>query len=953
MEEINNSSSNGKAYTPQSPVEKEKDLTRPKNKPLTIVGMGGSAGSLDAIETFLESIPADSGIAFVLVQHQAPNQQSILPDLLRQSTQMPVHRIEDGMSVEPDQIYVIPENKELIIREGKLWLLEPEKPLGYRMPIDTFLQSLAEDWGEKAVCIIFSGMGADGELGARFIKEGFGLVIVQDPLTAIYDSMPRSTMQTGLVDFIETPDKIADRLMHFINSPLYESVPRDKSPDKKLAAAMQKIFALLRNKTGHDFSLYKKNTLSRRIERRMNLHQLEDIEAYISYLQENSQEVNTLFKELLIGVTKFFRDSQAFELLGEKLIPELLKRKNRNDPFRVWVAGCSTGEEAYSIAILLREAMGRLKTRHTVKTQIYATDLDPDAIRRARAGLYLENISGDMSVERLQKWFIKKDDHYQIVQEIREMVVFAEHNLVKDASFIKLDLLTCRNVLIYFTPELQKKLLPVFHYTLLNNGVLFLGPSETINGYEELFLPIDVKWKLFKKSENSINISRVIDFPTNASTVPRLNFSPPIDRTLHIKPPLPLAEIVKKVVIEKYAPAAVVINERGEILYISGHTGKYLEPAPGHPSIIIYDMAREGLAYELRTAVLKAVSQQEAVTMNEVKVKNNGYYICIRLTVEPLQRIEIKGLLLVVFEPLPEPKRKPRLSKLSKDNSTPSEKDLIIANLEKELRYIRENLQQTMEEMDTSYEELKSTNEELQSANEELQSTNEEANTAKEEMQALNEELMTVNMEFRVKTEELTEVNNDMTNLLNSSDVATIFVNNKMEIKRFTNRATKIVNLIQSDVGRSITHISSNLKYDRLAEDTKEVMEQLTGKELRVESRNGQWYLMKILPYRTLNNFIDGAVITFLEITALHKAEEELELNRLFLQQIMGLMKEAILILDKSLRIIAVNKAFLTIFRVGEEQVAGRYVYELGTGQWQIAPLRKLLEEVLPNKTPV
>jgi two-component system, chemotaxis family, CheB/CheR fusion protein len=951
--ENNPTRSNGKGSTQLKTLEDIKDLTKPRNRPFTIVALGGSAGSLDAIEIFLESVPPDSGMAFVVVQHQDPAQPSVLPDLLRQCTQMPVHRIEDGMVAQPNQVYVIPENKELTMQNGKFLLLPPAKPQPFRMPIDTFLQSLAEDWGEKAVCIIFSGMGADGELGARFIKEGFGLVMVQDPATAAYDGMPRSTLQTGMVDYVEAPATMADKILRYIHTPSFriETGEKEIIKDRKVENAMQKIFFALRTRTGHDFSLYKKNTLLRRFERRMNLHQIGDIDEYVRYLQENDTEVDILFKELLIGVTKFFRDDPPFELLGQQLIPEMLKKKGRNDAFRVWIAGCSTGEEAYSIAILIREAIYTLKLKYNLKIQIYATDLDPDAIRRARTGMYPGNISNDISPARLERWFIKKDDFYQIAQEIREMVVFAEHNLIKDASFIKLDLLTCRNVLIYLTPEIQKKLLPVFHYTLLPQGILFLGPSESVGGHEDLFTPVDAKWKIFRKQENVAASTRIIEFPAQATAIPKSSYSPVPGKAATTPAALTLADRVRKTLLEKYTPAAVVINGRGEIMYISGRTGKYLEPPAGAPTLNVFEMAREGLTYELKNAVLKAVTMQGRVVVNRIKIKTENRYHYIRLSVEPLNMTDIGGLMLILFEDLPDVKISRRSPGAAPADTAPSAKEQIIAELENELRYTREHLQQTIEEIETSYEELKSANEELQSTNEELQSTNEESNTAKEEMQALNEELMTINMEFRAKTEELTEVNNDMMNLLNSLEVATIFIGNNLSIKRFTRGATRIVNLIQSDIGRPIHHISSNLRYDRLAEDAQEVIAGLSPKEMRVESHSGLWYHIKISPYRTVENYIGGAVITFTDVSALQKAEEELEANRLFMQLLLNNMHEAILVLDKSLRITSANQAFLQMFRVGGEQVLGRYIYELGTGQWRISPLRKLLEEVLPNRT--
>lgn len=930
---------------PGSAATDQPGLMHEKHRQFTIVGMGGSTGSFEVIQEFLQQIPSDSGIAFVVVQHLDPDTKSRLPELLQRTTEMQVVRVEDGMKVQPNQVYVIPEGKEMAIFQGKLLLLEPAKPRGFRMPIDAFLQSLASDWGDKAVCIIFSGMGSDGELGAKFIKEGYGLVIVQEPATARYDSMPRSAIQSGFSDYIDSPAIIAERLLAYVKYPAANGGKKGELSERQVAGAMQKIFLLLRSHTGHDFSLYKKNTLYRRFERRIQLHQFTDLDQYVKYLQANPNEIDTLFRELLIGVTKFFRDAEAFETMEKKIIPELLKKKKKNEPFRAWIAGCSTGEEAYSIAILLRECLEKLKLYPQIKLQLYATDLDPKAIKRARTGLYFSNLVADVSPERLNRWFTQKDDQYQINQKIRETIVFAEHNLIKDASFIKLDLLCCRNLLIYFSQELQRKLIPVFHYTLNPGGVLFLGPSETIGQYDDLFMSQDPKWKLYQRRENNAMLTRIIEFPSSPSPLPILKLMPAADKP-NAATTVPLAEAIQRRLLEKHTPSSVTINLRGDILYINGRTGKYMEPAPGQTQMNVFEMAREGLVHELRSAVLRANMQKEMVVINELKVKTNGNYQWIRLTVDPItEPAELIGLLVVVFEELPRQKRRMAASK----PAAATEKDEVIEELEKELRFTREHLQRSMEEMETSFEELKSTNEELQSTNEELQSTNEESNTAKEEMQALNQELMTLNMEFRAKTEELTELNNDVNNLLNSAEVATIFLGNNLHIKRFTPKMTKIVNLIQSDVGRPVTHISSNLKYDHLATDVKSVIDRLIPKDIQVEAKNGQWYAMRIVPYRTLDNFIDGAVITFNEITPLKRMESERDTARAFASALVDVVREPLLALDGEWKVVTGNRAFARLFNLNPDQIRGQLVYTLQNGQWDVPDLRALLENNVPE----
>jgi two-component system CheB/CheR fusion protein len=935
------------------PEEQTVDSLTLRNRPFPVVGIGGSAGSFGAIKEFLEEIPADAGIAFVLVQHLDPNQPSILAELLQRSSAMPVLRVEDGMEVRPNHVYVIPENKEMVIHNGRLLLMQPNKPRGRRMPIDSFLHSLASDWGEQAVCAIFSGMGSDGETGARFIKEGLGLVMVQVPISAQYESMPRSIIESDNPDYVDTPRTMARKLLDYVRSPLLQNARRE-GLSRRETHALQQVFTLLRTGTGHDFSLYKKSTILRRLERRMRMHQLTGVDQYVEYLQGNPQEVQTLFKELLIGVTKFFRDYPAFEILEKQLLPDLAGRKKKNEPLRIWIAGCSTGEEVYSLAILVQECLEQLKLRNVVKVQMFATDLDPEAIRKARYGIYADNVANDISAERLERWFVQKDSTYQVVQEIREMIIFAEHNLIKDASFTNLDLLCCRNVLIYFTAELQRKLLPVFHYTLREGGVLFLGPSETISGFDDLFTPVDSKWKLFRRRENSVALTRFIEFPAQ-TTIPKRPQLPGIDAEV----PLPmtgrdrsanLQEKINRVLLQKRTPPALVVNVQGELVYVHGRTGKYLEPAPGQFNPNVYEMAREGLQLELRGAVLRASTQVEPVVVPRVNVKTNGHYQLVQLTVEQLREPEeLKGLLLVTFEELPGPKKN---AAARKDAVSFTEKDKVIEQMEQELAFTRQHLQQTIEQMQTTVEELKSANEELQSTNEELQSTNEESNTAKEEMQALNEELMTVNMQFRAKTDELTELNNDMANLLNSAQIATLFLSNQLYINRFTPSVTEIIPLVQTDVGRPVANLATHLKYDHLVRDVQEVLDKLTPKEVEVEATGGQWYLLRIIPYRTLDNFIGGAVLSFQAITALKAARTQLQAARALAEDLLDALPEPAVLLNGSLGVVAANPAFLKAFGLEAEQVPDRSFYKLGNGAWDAAALRGWLEAVRAGNAP-
>jgi len=845
----------------------EKGRRKSSNGPLHVVGMGGSAGALEAFEQFFTAMPEDNGLAFVLVPHLDPTHKGMMPELLQRFTRMKVRQAEDGMKVEPNSVYVIPPNKDISILHGTLQLLEPSAPRGLRLPIDFFFRHLAEDQGEKAVCILLSGMGTDGTLGLKAIKEKLGMAMVQDPLSAKFEGMPRSAIDTGLVDFTAPPADLTVKLLEFVR---HSAVTVDKAiiyEEKKLGG-LQKVFVLLRTHTGHDFSLYKKNTVIRRLERRMAVHQLTTIEGYVRYLQENPQEIELLFKELLIGVTNFFRDSQAYEALMEKGLPKMLEGKNKGDALRVWIPGCSTGEEAYSAAITLVEFLEKHKRKEDFTVQVFATDIDKDAIDRARLGTYPANIAADVSEERLQRYFVKEELFYRIRKEIREMVVFAPHDIIIDPPFTKLDLLCCRNLLIYFNPDLQKKLIPLFHYSLNPGGILFLGSSETIGVFGELFQTIDGKWKLFQRKETHTAVTGVLELPSSliATTLGRDKGADKLTKAVQGTVP----DITQRLMLEEFCPPAVVINNAGDIIYISGRTGKFLELSTGKAAMNVFSLAKQGLGIELASSVRKALAQNKTITMQGLQVRHNGGSISVDLTVKPLEEPDfMRGLLLAVF-------REVQPGKTGKAKGRMVSRNEVVDELEKEIKYLQETLQTTNEEMETSQEELKSANEELQSTNEELQSSNEELTTSKEELQSLNEELLTVNSELQTKIDELTQSNNDMRNLLNSTEIATVFLDNSMNVKRFTSQATRLFNLIQTDVGRPLTHLVSNLKYENLTGDVREVVETLVFKEVQVQSTDSRWYSLRIIPYRTAENVIDGAVLTFQDITNLKNLEAEL-----------------------------------------------------------------------------
>jgi two-component system CheB/CheR fusion protein len=831
------------------------------------VGIGASAGGLEALEQFLEHMPQASGMAFVIIQHLDPTHKGVMPELLQRATAMRVIQAKDGTPVEPDHVYVIPPNKDMSILHGTLHLLDPTAPRGLRLPIDFFFRTLADDRRERSIGVILSGMGTDGTMGLKAIKEKAGVVFVQDPASAKFDSMPRSAIDAGLADVVapvgELPGKIIAYLEHgpLMTKPGFLLEGRAQS-------ALDKVIILLRSQTGHDFSLYKKSTVYRRIERRMGIHQIEGIGEYVRFLQATPQELDLLFKELLIGVTSFFRDPAAWERLKEVILG-LLGERPSGQVLRAWVPGCSTGEEAYSLAMVFKEALDRVERGRRFSLQVFATDLDREAVDRARQGVFQANISADVSPERLRRFFVKEERGYRVSKEIREMAVFAVQNIVMDPPFTKLDILSCRNLLIYLAPELQKKLMPLFHYALNPEGILFLGSAETVGASIDLFSPLDGKSRLYRRLDSAPRQEQV-EFPAS--------FAPPptgLPEQAVKKTPAPnLQSLADQVLLQRYSPAAVLVNNKGDILYISGRTGKYLEPAAGKANWNIFAMARQGLRLELADAFRRALRQKGAVTLRNLKVGSNGGILTLDLTVQALvEPEELRGMVMIVLTDvatLPETKALGRTRRASAGAATR------LAQLEEEVRQAREELHTTREEMQTSQEELKSANEELQSTNEELQSTNEELTTSKEEMQSMNEEMQTVNHELRARVDELSQTNNDMKNLLESTDIATLFLDNELRVRRFTSQATKVINLIPGDVGRPITDQSSSLVYPELAEDAREVLRTLVFAEKEVATRDGRWFTVRTMPYRTLENVIDGVVITFTDITISRSLEAKL-----------------------------------------------------------------------------
>lgn len=834
-----------------------------------IVGIGASAGGLEAFEKFFANMPPDSDIAFVMVQHLDPTRESMLTEILRNYTEMPVYQIEHNMKVERNAVYVISPNTTLSISDGVLQTMKPEQPRGRRLPIDIFFRSLAQDQREKAICIILSGTGTDGSLGLKAVKEYGGLCIVQQESSAKYEDMPRSAVATGLVDYVLPVEEMPQKLIEYARHPTFERRVKESIaaiPDN-LDVHLKDIFRLVRAHTGHDFSLYKRNTILRRIARRISVRQLNGMADYVGFLQKNASEIEALFKELLIGVTNFFRDPEAFAALEQKLIPQILGKNKADGMVRVWVPGCSTGEEAYSIAILLAEQIGA--NRLDMSVQIFATDIDEEALSVARMGLYPESIAADVSEARLDRFFTKDGNMYQVSKQLREMIIFAPHNLIKDPPFSRLDLLSCRNVLIYLGPELQKRLMPLFHYTLRRDGFLFLGTSENIGASRDLFAVVDKKWRLFQRKGVALRRDAIIPIMYSEAGQPLLGQG----QTADDQEGWNLGKIARNNLLDLYAPACVIINTNQDIVHYHGRTGKYLEPSTGEPSHNILKMARQGLRSELRRAILRATRTNESVIREHVAVKTNGEKQLINLVVHPISQPEAaQGLVLVAFEEAVE-----AAEEVSAGREIPDSADPVVHQLESELKETKEDLQSTIEELETSNEELKSANEELLSVNEELQSTNEELETSKEELQSVNEELVTVNTELQTKVEELAQANSDINNLLVSTEIPTIILNRNLQIKRFTPSAGELFNLIPTDVDRPFSHISHNLRYDTLMEDIESVLDTLIHQEKEVQTHEDSWYLMRILPYRTVDNVIDGVILTFANVTAFKEVEEKLE----------------------------------------------------------------------------
>lgn len=902
-----------------------------------VIAIGASAGGLEALKEFFTKVPENPGMAFVVIVHLSPEQPSMLPEILQKTTKLEVSHAKDGETIEPNKVYIIPAKNEIRIFKQIFQLSEiTDKKL--HLPIDTFFQSLSKDFGRQAVGIILSGTGTDGTKGIREIKAYEGLVIVQSEETAEYNGMPSNAISTGEVDLVLPPQEMPDKIVQYFNNSQDFAKKTQKSTEKtqiQEEAWLNKIVSILNHQTLYDFAPYKINTLLRRINRRMVLRQTNTYKEYTNYLQQHPDEINALFKELLIGVTSFFRDHESFEMLKTKGLPYTLEQVPEHSNFRAWVPGCSTGEEIYSLAIILHEYME--ENSKPLNLQLFGTDINQESIEKARIGVYPASIASDIGEERLNKYFTEEGNYYRIKEEIRDSVVFSVQNVFKDPPFSRLNMLSCRNLLIYFAPETQKKLLPLFHYALNPNGMLMLGASETIGGFTRFFEPLDKKWKIFTKKEVPISLRNKIEFPSEPSfKETEKEQKQNISKSQTHKQDY--YQITQNAILKKYAPLAVLVDSTGNILHIEGKVGKYLEQPSGPPTLNVLDQAREGLRIELSSAFRKAKEKNEHITQKQITFMADGNPQSLDLHIEPqniTDTADVRYLIVFKENDSPAVTSKGEQALKTEENYESSR----VAELERELQLNKESYQATVRELEVSNEKLKTTNEELQSSNEELQSTNEELESSKEELQSLNEELQSLNSELQNKVEELSTARDDMYNLLNSRDIATIFVDNNMCVRRFTPEATKIVNLIHSDLGRPLEHVMTNLTYTRMIDDLGNVINNLTSREVEVQSNEGHWYSMRIIPYRTTDNRIDGAVLTFISIDeqkenqeklkkALKEKKEALEL----LREAFDMNPEAMLILDNEGSMLIANTAFSRIIGIDQQNIRGQKIDNLNKG---------------------
>ncbi len=886
-------------------------------------------------------------MAFVIIQHLDPTHESLLAEILSRETRMPVHEAASRMPVEPDHVYVIPPNRIMELADGVLALAPRGETNGRHMPVDHFFRSLAGALKTRAIGVVLSGTATDGALGIEAIKAEGGITFAQEESSARHHGMPRAAITTGCVDFILTPEDIARELSRIARHPhirLMEAVQKEAAPADR--GVLDRVLSLLRAATGVDFTHYRQSTIQRRISRRMALKRIDTLESYLEVLKDDPREAQSLSEDMLIRVTRFFRDEETFEFLERRLFPRLLKHRSRDAPVRLWVPGCATGEEVYSLAITLMECCKALQ--RDVPLQIFGTDLSETAIEKARAGVYRDNATADIPTERLRRYFVQRDGDYQIGRPVRDACIFARHNVLADPPFLHLDLLSCRNLLIYVDTSLQKRILPIFHHALNPNGFLLLGTAETIGAFGDLFQPEDRHHKVFSKRPAS---SRA------AFEYSRASLSPLPARAAEGKPAPALlgADPLKeadRIVLSHYAPAGVVINEAMEVIQFRGRTGHYLEAGPGAASFDILKMAREGLLVDLRAAIRQARKSKTRVRRERVRVKRDGGFEEIRLEVVPLSDTgnDVHHY-LILFAPAAPPAGAPGKAETRPRRTRPAARgeERRIAKLEQELAAAKEYLQAIIEEQESTNEELRSANEEILSSNEELQSTNEELETAKEELQSANEELKTVNDELQDGNARLTLANSDLTNLLASVSIPIVMLDMDGRIRRFTAMAERVFHLVQKDVGRPIMEIRPRVDVPDLSDLIQNATRKAAATEREIRDGDGRWYAMRVLPYRMLDDRIDGAVLVFTDIDAMKRSEEQLQKSLHYADAVIETVREPLLILDGGLRVIRANRSFYDTFHISPEAALFRPIFDLNDRQWDIPGLRTLLEKIIPE----
>ncbi|MBU7005167.1 chemotaxis protein CheB [Phosphitispora fastidiosa] len=916
-----------------------------------IVGVGASAGGLESFSRLLRNLPVDTGMAFVLVQHMEPKHKSILADILSRTTNMPVIDVKNKTVVKPDHIYVIPAGMDATVLKGTLYLVPRTEKVSQYKPIDTFLESLAKNQNGTPIGVILSGNGTDGSQGLRAIKTVGGITFAQTPESSKYDGMPQSAITLGAVDFVLTPEEIAGKLGKIACSGVLKKIEIE-TDELFNADELNKVFMMLYTVSGTNFAEYKQLTIQRRILRRMGLHLIQKLDDYVDYLGQNPAEVAALHQDLLINVTSFFRDFEAFETLKKLIFPSIMENRTPDETVRVWVPGCSTGEEAYSIAIFLTEYLESIAIN--IPIQIFATDVNETVIERARAGIYPRTIENDVSSERLRRFFVKVEEGYQINRKVRDMCIFARQDISKDPPFSRLDMISCRNVMIYLGPVLQKKMFAFFHYALKPKGFLFLGTSESVGVYSDLFDLADKKYKIYLKK--SVSTPLIYDCPFN-------EYAPTIEK-IEVKSQYPAAERLisdvkeqsDRIVINKFAPAGVIINEALEVIQFRGHTGAYLEHASGTPSLNLLKMARDGLLLGLRAAVNQAKKENRPFTKEGLHVIYNGQSKIVSVHVIPIEESSYKArYFLVLFENAALPtfskgwNTHPNLRRKGQIKQQDENREIV--RLKEELIVNKEYLHSVIDQHESANEALRAANEEIQSSNEELQSMNEELETAKEELQSINEELMTLNDELHHRNQELNDINSDVQNLFRCIDIPVVILTGALCIRRFNYPAEKLLNLIATDVGRPISNINPNVNIPDLEQEILEVIDKFISKEKEVQDKWGFWYSMQIRPYKTAENKINGVVLTFVDIDALKNSLTLSQEACEYAEAIVETVREPLLVLDANLHLTSANMAFYHTFRVTPEETRNQLIFDMGNGQWNIPRLRELLTDILCNNT--